>query len=136
MLMMVAVLAVTVGAPAMAQEQEQDSLPPRPFVRGDMYDKPYLFRLAGRMAIGGYMDVVAQGERVDGITESRTFDFRRFNLFTATQISDFVRVAGEIEFEPAEDEVKIEYAAVDILIHQALGFRGGMLLSPLGKFNL
>jgi hypothetical protein len=133
---LVAATALMLWAPAVAQEQEQDTVPPRPFVRGGVFDKPYLFRLAGRIAIGGYLDFVAQGERVDGVLTSRSFDLRRFNLFTATQISDFVRVAAEIEFEPAHDEVKIEYAAVDILIHRALGFRGGMLLSPLGRFNL
>jgi hypothetical protein len=127
---------VLVGLPLESAAQEQDTLPPRPFVRGGVYDKPYLFRLAGRIAIGGYTEFVANTERVDGITPIRTFELRRFNLFTATQVSDFVRVAAEIEFEPGEEEIKVEYAAIDIMVHRALGFRGGMILSPLGKFNL
>ncbi len=32
--------------------------------------------------------------------------------------------------------MKLEYAAIDVRIHQALTLRGGMVLSPLGRFNL
>jgi len=47
-----------------------------------------------------------------------------------------VRMAAELEFEEGGEEVKLEYAAIDVRIHPALTLRGGMLLSPLGRFNL
>jgi hypothetical protein len=47
-----------------------------------------------------------------------------------------VRIGAEIEFEDGAREIKLEYAAIDLRIHPSLTVRGGMLLSPLGKFNL
>ena len=47
-----------------------------------------------------------------------------------------MRMAAELEFEEAGEEIKLEYAAIDVRIHPALTIRGGMLLSPLGRFNL
>ena len=108
----------------------------RPFVRGGVYDKPYQTRLLGRTAIGGYAEAHARYERVDGITEESGFEAKRFNIFTSTRVSDFVRMAAELEFEEAGEEVKLEYAAIDVRIHPSLTIRGGMLLSPLGRFNL
>lgn len=108
----------------------------RPFVRGGVYDKPYQTRLLGRTAIGGYAEAHARYERVDGITEDVGFEAKRFNIFTSTRVSDFVRMAAELEFEEGGEEVKLEYAAIDVRIHPALTLRGGMLLSPLGRFNL
>ena len=32
--------------------------------------------------------------------------------------------------------MKLEYAAIDIRLHPAVTLRAGMLLSPLGRFNL
>jgi len=108
----------------------------RPFVRGGVYDKPYQTRLLGRTAIGGYAEAHARYERVDGITGGLGFEAKRFNIFTSTRVSDFVRMAAELEFEEGGEEVKLEYAAIDVRIHPALTLRGGMLLSPLGRFNL
>lgn len=108
----------------------------RPFVRGGVYDKPYLTNLAGRTAIGGYAEAHARWQRVEGLRDEAGFEAKRFNIFTNTMVSDFVRFGAELEFEDAGEEVKLEYAAIDLRVHPALAFRGGMLLSPLGKFNL
>ena len=108
----------------------------RPFVRGGVYDKPFLTRLGGRTAIGGYAEAHARYERVDGLRDAAGFELRRFNLFTSTRVSDFVRIAAELEFEDGGRELTIEFAAVDLRIHPSLTLRAGMLLSPLGKFNL
>ena len=108
----------------------------RPFVRGGVYDKPFLTRLGGRTAIGGYAEAHARFERVDGQRDESGFEAKRFNLFTNTRVSDFVRIGAELEVEDGGDEIKLEYAAIDLRIHPSLTFRGGMLLSPLGKFNL
>lgn len=122
-----------------ASAQQRDTVradTTRPFVRGGVYDKPYQTRLLGRTAIGGYAEAHARYERVDGITEEAGFEAKRFNIFTSTRVSDFVRMAAELEFEEAGEDVKLEYAAIDVRIHPALTLRGGMLLSPLGRFNL
>ncbi len=37
---------------------------------------------------------------------------------------------------PGDGEIKLEYAALDITFTDWLTYRGGILLSPLGKFNL
>src|SRR5687768_12964723 len=108
----------------------------RPFVRGGVYDKPFLSRLGGRTTLGGYAEVHARYERVDGLRDESGFEAKRFNLFTSTRVSDFVRIGAELEFEEGGREVKLEYAAIDVRIHPSFTVRGGMLLSPLGKFNL
>jgi hypothetical protein len=41
-----------------------------------------------------------------------------------------------LEFEEGGEEITIEYAAMDIGIHPALSIRAGIILSPLGRFNL
>ena len=110
--------------------------PERPFVRGGVYDKPYQTRLMGRTAIGGYAEAHARYERVDGLRDEAGFQAKRFNLFANTRVSDFVRIGAEIEFEDGAREILLEYAAIDVRIHPSLTLRGGMILSPLGKFNL
>ncbi|MEK6570472.1 MAG: hypothetical protein AABZ61_03820, partial [Bacteroidota bacterium] len=60
----------------------------------------------------------------------------RFNLFTHSVVSDRVRFFAEIEFEHGTEEIVIEFASLDFEIHPSLLFRGGIILSPLGKFNL
>lgn len=108
----------------------------RPFVEGGVYDKPYLGRLMGRTAIGGYAEAHARWERVDGVTDEAGFVAKRWNIFTATQVSDIVRIGAELEFEDGGQEIRLEYAAIDVGIHPSLTLRAGMLLTPLGRFNL
>ena len=130
----IAMFAVAVPAAAQRDTTARDTI--RPFVRGGVYDKPYLTRLGGRTTLGGYAEAHARWERVDGQRDEAGFEAKRFNLFTNTQVSDFVRIGAEVEFEDGGREIKLEYAAIDVRIHPSLTVRGGMLLSPLGKFNL
>src|SRR3970040_817127 len=80
-----------------------------PLVRRGVYDKPSQTRLLGRTAIGGYAEAHARYERVDGVTEESGFEAKRFNIFTSTRVSDFVRMAAELEFEDAGRDIKLEY---------------------------
>jgi hypothetical protein len=133
-----AVLVLATAPPVAAQRDTtaaRDTIT-RPFVRGGVYDKPYLTRLGGRTTLGGYAEAHARWERVDGRTDDAGFEAKRFNLFTNTRVSDFVRIGAELEFEEGGREIKLEYAAIDVRVHPSLTIRGGMLLSPLGKFNL
>jgi hypothetical protein len=122
--------------PSPLPAQAADSAEDRPFVRGGIYDKPYLGSLAGRAAIGGYAEAHAVWLRQDGATDEAGFVAKRFNLFTAAQVSDIVRFGAELEFEEGGEEIKLEFAAIDLLLHPSLGVRAGMILSPLGRFNL
>ncbi len=116
---------------------QQDTIPAeQPFVPGGVYDKPYLTTLLGRTALGGYAEAHARLVRVDGVTEELGFDAKRFNLFTSTRVSDFVRIGAELEIEEGGEEIKLEYAAIDVLLHPVVTLRGGMILAPLGRFNL
>ena len=108
----------------------------RPFVKGGVYDKPYQSLLLGRTAIGGYAEAHARWQEIEGLKDDAGFEAKRFNLFTSTKVSDWVRLGAEIEFEEGGREIKLEFAAIDIILHPTLTLRGGMVLSPLGKFNL
>ena len=127
--------AVTIAPPASGQEVPTDTAT-RPFVEGGVYDKPYLTRLAGRTAIGGYAEAHARWGRTDGLTEEAGFELKRWNIFTFTQVNDFIRIGAELEFEELAEEITLEFAAIDLTVHPSLTFRAGAILSPLGRFNL
>lgn len=129
----IALLALCVPSPLVAQVRDTTE---RPFVSGGIYDKPYLTTLVGRTAIGGYAEAHARWQRADGAREEAGFQLKRMNLFTATTVSDFVRIGTELEIEEGGEELKLEFAAIDVIVHPVFTLRGGMLLSPLGRFNL
>src|SRR5687768_4872512 len=134
---MLATILLLSAIPAGAQQR--DTVKPdttRPFVRGGVYDKPFQTRLLGRTAIGGYAEAHARWQEVEGLRDEAGFEAKRFNLFTNTRVSDIVRIGAEIEIEEGGREVKLEYAAIDLLLHPAIALRGGMILSPIGRFNL
>lgn len=122
-------------AAASAGAQQRDTAE-RPFVRGGAFDKPYLTSLAGRTAFGGYAEAHARWERVDGAIDEASFVAKRFNLFAASRVSDYVRLGAELEFEDGGEEIKLEFATIDVLVSPAFALRGGMILSPIGRFNL
>ena len=132
-----ALLAGLAATPAVAQEADTArAAPGRPFVEGGQDDKPHLFELAGRLAVGGYAEGHYRFIRADGITEEQTFVAKRFNVFFNSQISDFVRFGAELEIEEAGEEILLEFMTIDLAVHRALNLRGGMILVPLGRFNL
>lgn len=109
----------------------------RPAVPGGIDDKPYLGRGGASVVIGGYMDHEFEWLEDGG----NTFDQHRFVPFLTAHVSDRVSVSMELELEhggnPGTDgEVKLEYAVMDYRLRDGVGFRGGVILSPLGLFNL
>ncbi len=97
---------------------------------GGLYTKPFLTS-AGGIALGGYVDLTyrnAQG--ADG-----TFSFDHLIPFIYAQPSEHVKFATEIEIEDGH-EVEVEFAVIDLTFSDPFNFRAGVLLSPLGKFNL
>ncbi|GAB4322154.1 MAG: hypothetical protein Kow0074_13510 [Candidatus Zixiibacteriota bacterium] len=119
-----------------AEVAAQGGVGKRPAVPGGLTDKPYLKNLTGGIAIGGYMDHEFFLEE-----ESSTFDQHRFIPFIYATPTDYIHVSAEIEFEHGgnvggDGEIKLEYAIMDWLLDDAFNVRGGVILSPLGRFNL
>ena len=128
-------LVMCLGARIDAQTEGENA--PPPFVKGGFYDKPHLFKLAsGRANFGGYAEAHFRFEKANGIVEERTFVPKRFNMFFHSFVSERFRMAAELEFEEGTEEILLELAILDFELHPALTVRAGMLLSPLGKFNL
>jgi hypothetical protein len=107
-----------------------------PFQRGGIYDRPYILKLGGNTAIGGYAEMNSNYERVDGISEGFSFENRRFNIFLYSAISERVKLNSELEFEHGTEEIKLETALVDVLLTTPINLRAGILLSPIGRFNI
>jgi hypothetical protein len=101
--------------------------------------RPFAYRGANA-AVGGYVDLEFAR---DFDAQTTTFTQHRLIPFIFAEISDRLHFGTEIEIEyggpqsPTRDgEIKVEFAALDISASEALSFRAGALLSPLGKFNL
>lgn len=126
---------LVMAASVSAEEEKRQELP------GGIYDKPYIKRAGRGVSVGGYLD--HEFEYNEG--GSNTFDQHRFIPFIYGQVSDRVRVSAEIEFEhgglvkgsgSSDGEIKLEYAVMDFTFTEAFNYRGGVILSPLGVFNL
>lgn len=137
-------VALTLEArPVVAQEStpaDTASIERRPEIPRGVYDKPFLKRFGRGVSVGGYIDMELLADE-----NGSTFDQHRFIPFVYGQVSDRVSVSSEIEFEhggfvSGEDEtggeIKLEFAQIDFSAAEWLNFRGGVLLAPLGRFNL
>jgi hypothetical protein len=123
-----------------------------------VYAKPFVS--APKTTVGGYMDLqyrlfnssngTGPGQPgVSGTTgkASSSFDQQRFVPFFYSDITDRLKVAAELEIEHGVRsksaqgdsggiEVSLEFAHLDYLINEKLNFRAGIVLLPVGKFNL
>lgn len=106
---------------------------------GHQYDKPYIKKGDQGALLGGYMD-----HELFWNKKKKTFDQHRFIPFIHGQVSDRIHVLAELEFEhgglvkgtgDSDGEIKIEFAVVDIEFAEALTYRAGVVLAPLGNFN-
>jgi hypothetical protein len=103
---------------------------------GGIYDRPYILRPSSAIAIGGYAEGVFRTEYAAGVHEGSGFEFRRFNIFIFSSIARNIRFTSELEFEHGTEEIKLETALIDFQFANAFNARAGVLLSPIGKFNL
>lgn len=133
-LLSVLLIAVLLGERGTVLSQDTASVPPP--VRGGIYDRPYLLRPSSRIAIGGYMESMIKSAWEEGVHKNFSFEARRFNIFLYSAIAPFIKFTSELEFEHGTEEIKLETALIDVELHEAFNLRGGILLSPLGKFNL
>ncbi|HEX3203775.1 MAG TPA: hypothetical protein VHQ67_03415, partial [Nitrospiraceae bacterium] len=113
-----------------------------------VYAKPFVN--APKAIVGGYMDIQYRAQRkaslengYGGITSN--FDQQRFVPFIYADITEHVKFAAEIEIEHGireeggpdrEVEFGLEFAHIDYLIKEPFNLRAGILLVPIGKFNL
>lgn len=100
-----------------------------------VYERPFIAVGKLPVSVGGYMEANWQYQGTDGVSEGQQFQFRRMTLFVASTISKRIKFLSEIEFEPAEKEIAIEFAALDLELHPLFNLRGGMILNPIGAFN-
>ncbi len=110
--------------------QTQDTLTKDP-----LYQKPFIMKFGG-LQLGGYTDVSYEMEREDGITEEATFKANRFNIFAYSRFFNRATIFSEIEFEEGGEEISLEIAQFDFEIIDELNLRAGVLLPPLGRFNV
>ncbi|MGH7498143.1 MAG: hypothetical protein ACREL3_04755 [Gemmatimonadales bacterium] len=121
----------TTGAPRPRIRARVDSLP----VQGGVYNRPFLASV-GRTAIGGYVEGNTNYFREDGVSEGFSMELRRFNIFLFSSIGSRIRFISELEFEDGAEEIALETALVDFIVNPSFVVRAGVLLPPLGAFNV
>src|SRR5918992_609205 len=130
-------LAPTVSA------QEPDTTTPRRIrarvdsvpVQGGIYNRPFVASL-NRTAIGGYVEANTNYFREDGISEGFSMELRRFNIFLFSSIGSRIRFISELEFEHGTEEINLETALLDFVVNPSFDLRGGVILPPVGAFNV
>lgn len=138
--------------PEVAKERRSDQQAPLSFGSSGsgrlVYAKPFVS--SPKAIVGGYMDIqfrsqqrasIEAGDGRPGITSN--FDQQRFVPFIYADITEHIKFASEVEIEHGvressenEVEVGLEFAFLDYLVTEPFNIRAGVLLLPLGKFNL
>jgi hypothetical protein len=65
-----------------------------------------------------------------------TFKANRFNIFAYSRFFNRATIFSEIEFEEGGQEIALEIAQFDFEFSDELSLRAGVLLPPLGRFNV
>lgn len=100
-----------------------------------VYNRPFLALKNTPVALGGYLEANSIYSSEDGVSEGLSFQARRLTIFMSATISKRIKFMSEIEFEDGTKEIGIEFAAIDVALHPALNFRGGIIMNPIGGFN-
>jgi hypothetical protein len=104
-------------------------------VQGGLYQRPFIAS-AGRTAVGGYAEGHASYFVTDGIGDGLSMELRRFNIFLYSSVGRRIRFLSELEFEHGTEEITLETALVDFVVNPSLVLRAGILLPPIGAFNV
>src|SRR5213593_2206375 len=116
-----------------------------------IYAKPFVS--SPKATVGGYMDLQYRlfnssngtGPGQPSTGQGSSFDQQRFVPFFYSDITDRLKVASELEIEHgirsksntgSGIEVSLEFATLDYLLREPINFRTGIILLPVGKFNL
>jgi len=100
-----------------------------------VYNRPFLALKNTPVALGGYLEANSIYSSADGVSEGLSFQARRLTIFMSATISNRIKFLSEMEFEDGTKEIGIEFAALDVALHPALNFRGGIIMNPIGAFN-
>ncbi len=108
-----------------------------------IYARPFV--KAPKTIIGGYIDFSltrCQGGARD-CRATLEFDQERFVPFFYSQVTDRLSVAAELEVEhggpqsnQSDGDIKMEFATMDYRFSDWFNLRGGIILVPMGRFNL
>lgn len=112
-----------------------------------VYAKPFV--AAPKAIVGGYFDMqyrshnksVLETGNLGSTGTTNGFDQQRFVPFIYADITEHVKFASEIEIEhgirgTSDNEISLEFAHIDYLVNEPFNLRAGILLLPVGKFNL
>jgi len=110
-----------------------------------VYAKPFV--AAPKAIVGGYFDIQYRSQSKASIENgyggnTNGFDQQRFVPFIYADVTEHVKFASEVEIEHGireeteEHEISLEFAHIDYLVNEAFNIRAGILLLPVGKFNL
>src|SRR3989344_151987 len=104
-----------------------------------LFTKPVWRKMGQGTYVGGFVDFEYRSRQ----DAKQKFEVIRMVPFIYADIAPGIRFATEIEFEHGgatsggNGDAKLEFAVLDYdLWNEALGFRAGLVLIPLGKFNL
>lgn len=104
-------------------------------VQDGIFNRPVVGSV-GRTAIGGYVEGNSNYAVEDGIGEGFSMELRRFNIFLFSSIGSRIRFISELEFEHGTEEIALETALIDLSLSPSLVIRAGVILPPLGAFNV
>ena len=62
-------------------------------------------------------------------------DHHRFVLGVHSEITDWIHLNMEMDFEHAMTELEFEFGYLDLMMNDAINFRVGTLLMPVGNIN-
>jgi len=109
-----------------------------------VYAKPFV--AAPKAIVGGYMDIQYRSQSKGSIENgygggTNGFDQQRFVPFIYADITEHVKFASELEIEhgirgTSDNEISLEFAFIDYLVNEPVNIRAGIVLIPIGKFNL
>ena len=134
--------------PEVGRERRTESQPALSFGSSGsgrlVYAKPFVS--APKAIVGGYFDIQYRSHRkgvLEGYGNGTTngFDQQRFVPFIYADITEHVKFASELEIEhgirgTSDNEISLEFAHIDYLVNEPINIRGGIVLIPIGKFNL
>ena len=109
-----------------------------------IYARPFV--KAPKTILGGYIDFTLTKCDNGGARDcdkKSGFDQERFVPFFYSQVTDRLSVAAELEVEhggpqgnQGDGDIKMEFATMDYRFNDAFNLRGGIILVPMGRFNL
>ncbi len=109
-----------------------------------IYAKPFVS--SPKAIVGGYFDIQYRSQSKGSIENgygggTNGFDQQRFVPFIYADITEHVKFASELEIEHGiretdSNEISLEFAHIDYLVNEPINIRAGIVLIPIGKFNL